>query len=245
MFDFHTHILPAIDDGSKNVTMSLTMLQESSNQGVTDIVLTPHFYADHDSPQEFLQRRMNAANQLEQQLGQLRICPQLLLGAEVHYYRGMGNSAELQNFCIGQSNFVLIEMPFERWSSYMLRDIENVHSRLGLQIIIAHIERYLSLEPPENITALKTGANALFQANADFFLQRSTRRKAIKMLERGEIQLLASDCHNLTTRAPNLGDAVAYIEKRIGNTGLRRIEQRSIQIFRAAGAKVQGGAYDG
>ena len=182
---------------------------------------------------------------LQQQLDQVQYCPQLLLGAEVHYYRGMGSSAELEAFCIGQSNCILIEMPFERWSSYMLRDIENVHARLGLRVIIAHIDRYLSLESPEDIAALKTGANALFQANADFFLQRSTRRKAIKMLDRGEIQLLASDCHNLTTRAPNLGAAVDYIEKKLGDEKLRQIERRSARIFRAAGAELSGGAYEG
>lgn len=238
MFDFHTHILPGIDDGSKSVEMSLDMLRDSWDQGVDGLVLTPHFYADSDSPQRFLKRRTDSFMRLAQQLDEVQYCPQLLLGAEVHYYRGMGNSAELETFCIGKSNFILIEMPFERWSSFMLRDIENVYSRLGFRVIIAHIDRYLSLASPEDIAELKSGAHVLFQANADFFLQRSTRRKAIKMLDRGEIQLLASDCHNLTTRAPNLGDAVDYIEKKLGDERLRQIERRSAQIFRAAGAKI-------
>ncbi len=238
MFDFHTHILPGIDDGSKSVEMSLDMLRDSWDQGVDGLVLTPHFYADSDSPQQFLKRRTDSFMRLARRLDEVQYCPRLLLGAEVHYYRGMGNSSELETFCIGKSNFILIEMPFERWSSFMLRDIENVHSRLGFRVIIAHIDRYLSLASPEDIAELKSGAHVLFQANADFFLQRSTRRKAIKMLDRGEIQLLASDCHNLTTRAPNLGDAVDYIEKKLGDERLRQIERRSAQIFRAAGAKI-------
>ncbi len=43
--DFHTHILPGIDDGSRNVEMSLRMLAAQREQQVDEIVATPHFYA--------------------------------------------------------------------------------------------------------------------------------------------------------------------------------------------------------
>ena len=72
MLDFHTHILPALDDGSESINMSLKMLQESWKQGVDGLVLTPHFYADSDTPQHFLQRRAKAMLQLSQQLGRLK-----------------------------------------------------------------------------------------------------------------------------------------------------------------------------
>ena len=49
MIDFHSHILPGIDDGSKNTQMSLAMIEEEKKQGVHTIVATPHFYADEDS----------------------------------------------------------------------------------------------------------------------------------------------------------------------------------------------------
>ena len=54
MIDFHSHILPGIDDGSKNTQMSLAMIEEEKKQGVHTIVATPHFYADEDSVERFL-----------------------------------------------------------------------------------------------------------------------------------------------------------------------------------------------
>ena len=54
LIDFHTHILPGIDDGSRNVEMSLRMLAAQREQQVDEIVATPHFYAQKDSVEEFL-----------------------------------------------------------------------------------------------------------------------------------------------------------------------------------------------
>ena len=213
--------------------MSVAMLRESVRQGVDGIVFTPHFYADQDSPERFLRRRAEAVERLRPMLDQVPDCPQMLLGAEVHYYAGMGRSTALEQFCIGQSNVVLVEMPFHAWSSSMVQDIESIRTRLGLQVLIAHINRYLN-QPDDYLTALRTDCKALIQANAEFFLDRWTRRKAVRMLERREIDLLGSDCHNMAERAPNLGPAVEYIEGKLGPTILDRIDRRGRPIFRAA-----------
>jgi protein-tyrosine phosphatase len=57
MIDFHTHILPGIDDGSKNIEMTMEMLEEEARQGVTEICATPHFYAHRMSFDSFLEKR--------------------------------------------------------------------------------------------------------------------------------------------------------------------------------------------
>ena len=51
MFDFHTHILPGIDDGSRSVVESLAMLNELTRQEQAGIAATPHFYANRSSPE--------------------------------------------------------------------------------------------------------------------------------------------------------------------------------------------------
>ena len=43
MIDFHNHILPNIDDGSKSLEMTINMLREAEKQGITDIVNTTHY----------------------------------------------------------------------------------------------------------------------------------------------------------------------------------------------------------
>ena len=57
MIDFHTHILPGIDDGSRNSEESIQMLNLEQEQGITKIVFTPHFYANRNSVERFLKRR--------------------------------------------------------------------------------------------------------------------------------------------------------------------------------------------
>ena len=84
MFDCHCHILPGIDDGSKNVQMSLAMLDMEVRQGVEGIIFTPHFYADMNSPETFLRRRERALAELEASLDQLPQVPAYTVGSEVH-----------------------------------------------------------------------------------------------------------------------------------------------------------------
>ena len=67
MIDFHSHILPGIDDGSKNTQMSLAMIEEEKKQGVHTIVATPHFYADEDSVERFLKRRAHSYERLQEE----------------------------------------------------------------------------------------------------------------------------------------------------------------------------------
>ena len=64
MIDYHTHILPEIDDGARNTAMALAMLEEEVNQGVTTVCLTPHFYANEASPSHFLAKREAAYEKL-------------------------------------------------------------------------------------------------------------------------------------------------------------------------------------
>lgn len=46
MIDIHSHVLPGIDDGSKNMSMSLEILQGLEEQGITDLICTPHYIAE-------------------------------------------------------------------------------------------------------------------------------------------------------------------------------------------------------
>lgn len=89
MIDFHSHILPGIDDGSRDIEMSLRMLESSLRQGVTAIALTPHFYADNDTPERFLKRRDESFRELQRVSGSR---PRLLKGAEVYYFPGFSTA---------------------------------------------------------------------------------------------------------------------------------------------------------
>ena len=230
MFDVHCHILPGIDDGSKNVQMSLDMLKMSAEQGVEGIIFTPHFYADMYSPEKFFERRAKALEELEANLGQLTKVPRYTVGAEVHYFRGMSRYDGLEGLCIGKSNYILIEMPFRQWQPNFIDEIEEISAVTGLKVIIAHIERYFD-QDKRLVRRLIDNRDLLIQCNAEFCIERPTACKAMRFFKTGRIDLLGSDCHNLSHRKPDLAEAVEIIEKKDKNGYLDHIWHQSQKIF--------------
>ena len=211
MIDFHTHILPGIDDGSASPEESVQMLRALAEQGVDTVVATPHFSALKQTPEGFVAQRDQALAQLPQEEG----LPQILLGAEVAYFNSMNHCEELQMLQVAQSGLVLVEMPFGSWTDRMVEDICAIPRQLGLMPVLAHIERYDRKDQFPRYQALLQD-QALIQCNAQFFLKGLAKHRAMRMLAAGEIQFLGSDCHNMAHRPPNIGEAVAQIRKKFG-----------------------------
>ncbi len=216
MIDFHMHVLPALDDGSRNLFISLAMLERSVEQGIRTIAATPHFYARDNSPEQFLRRRQKAYDKLVSAMAidEDWKPPRLLLGAEVHFFDGMSAVEDLEKLCLEGTDFLLLEMPFTRWTDRMLREVDEMISR-GIEPVAAHIERYMDIQPGKTMRRFLE-KEVLIQTNASFFLNKKTERKALQMLAREQIHFLGSDAHNLTTRAPNLGPARDLIRKKLG-----------------------------
>ena len=70
IIDFHTHVLPGIDDGSCNVEESIALLRKEAEQGITHVIATPHFYPRYDTPEHFLERRAEAEAILREEMRQ-------------------------------------------------------------------------------------------------------------------------------------------------------------------------------
>lgn len=212
--DFHSHILPGIDDGSQSVAESLALLRLQKEQGVEIVAATPHFYANHTSVEEFLSRRERALGELLPSLP--ADAPQIVPGAEVRYYEGISRLAQLNALRIGNSKVLLLEMPFSPWTEYTVRELVDLCNQSGLRPVLAHIERYLRFQNPRVWERL-LDSGMLMQVNASFFNEFRTRRKAMRMLAYGEAHLIGSDCHNLTDRPPQLQKAYDLIRKKLGD----------------------------
>ncbi len=206
--DIHSHVLPNMDDGSKSTLESRRMLIKSEEQGIRYLAATPHFYPEENSPEQFLERRQEAADQLRQewQPG----LPKILLGAEVYYFDGISRAVEISRLCIEGTSLLLLEMPFVPWTDRMLAEVRYLNERSDLTILLAHIERYLRFQRKRVWDELLE-AGILMQCNADFFIHLRTRYKALGMLKKGRIHFLGSDCHNMSARPPHLGEAVRLI----------------------------------
>lgn len=230
MTDFHSHILPGIDDGASNVKESLKMLTMMQEQGVQRVVATPHFYANHDHPRRFLERRQNAENALRKALRNVK-APRMYMGAEVHYFDGMSDCELLEELAIHGSKYLLVEMPNSVWTERHYRELVGIYQKNGITPVIAHIDRYISPFQTHGIPEDLAELPVLVQANSSFFTRCRTRKLALRLLRKGQIHLLGSDCHNLTDRKPNLSEATQIIQNNLGIDALKRIAQYEDKVL--------------
>lgn len=214
MIDWHSHILPGMDDGSRNVDESRSMLKALGEQGIETIIATPHFDADSDSVDTFLERRSVAHQLLHEAC--MENSQRILCGAEVRYYPGIRKLVGLERLSIESTNLLLLEMPVDRWSTNTIKEITNLAGTRSLTIILAHIERYIFLQQKGTLEHLCENGVRM-QVNASFFHSCLTKRKALGLLATGKIHFIGSDCHNMTSRPPRIGEAYQLIERRMGD----------------------------
>lgn len=214
MVDFHSHILPCIDDGSKSLKESIQLLDMLSQQGVSSVVATPHFYADQRSVERFLIRRQEAYSQLTEAMQEHH--PLVRLGAEVRYYPGISRLDGLDRLCIVGTRVLLLEMPVSRWSDSTLRELLEIAVSQDLTLVLAHIERYVFMQRAGVFEELLNNG-VLMQVNASFFTDWFTRCRAFRLMDRNAVHLLGSDCHGVRTRPPQIGEATRLLYKKYGD----------------------------
>lgn len=223
MTDFHTHILPEIDDGSSGLDESVDMLHSLFEQGVTKVVATPHFYANFSSPDRFLKKRNESWGRLREVLdGDM---PKVTLGAEVHYYEGISHSEQLRDFCIGNTRLLLLEMPVTPWNDRMIESVLDLGARNNIKVILAHIERYFPIQDKEIWKYFRQNG-VLLQLSAELFEKRRDRKLALKLISSGIVTMLGSDCHNMEMRPPNMSVATHRIEKELGSSFLEKFNAK-------------------
>lgn len=232
LVDFHTHILPNFDDGSKSVEESIQMLTLESEQGIKEVVLTPHFYPTEDDPKTYLERRKRAYETLVLEASKYEGLPTLYLGAEVYYFDGIGKWEGLKDLTIENTNYVLIEMPLAPWTNRMYKELEDIAHNLGLIPIIAHMDRYIAPFKTHDIPNKLAKLPVLVQVNSSFFLKPKTSFMAFKLLKDGKIQLVGSDCHNMEYRLPNMQVTINKIVSKLGLEMIENINAYEKQILK-------------
>lgn len=209
--DFHTHVLPNMDDGSKSAEESIKMLEEMKNQGVEHVVFSSHFYPSGEPMEYFLERREKAFMILKNAIKNNDV-PKCYLGGEVAYFKGISRVENLKELCIEGTNYILIEMPFMEWKPFVIDELYEIVEEHNIIPILAHIECFFEFGNKKTIIKLaKEGF--IMQSNADFFLGKENKL-AMSLLKDGVISVIGSDSHNLTTRKPNLGLAVVEIKNK-------------------------------
>ena len=203
LFDFHSHILPKMDDGSTDFRASLEMLRALSKQGVTDVFCTPHFLPMHESTADFICRRKNSYEALRayiKSLGEQNL-PNIKLGAEIRVTRNI-SEADLGGLEYEGISALLLELPRETLSRQIVKQICNLCVTKRYIPIIAHLDRYKWFKP-KDIHILSDIPDVVFQFNTDALSHFFTKRAILKLARDGHYILFGSDCHNTTDRAAN------------------------------------------
>ena len=230
--DIHCHILPGMDDGCRSVEESAQVMQLSLAGGVTKMVATPH-YDPNEPVEQFLARREESEQTLRQYLAEQKLdVPDFCCGAEVAYIQGISQMEGLERLCLGNSRYLLLELPRTVWTGEVVRDLDNLHLR-GMIPILAHMERYLYTQSKTLIAQLLQ-RGPLVQMNAEHLLRFRFGGKGVKLLKKNVVHLLGSDSHGPEYRPPNLGEAVALLEKKKMHNVLLQLEDLSNEIFRDA-----------
>lgn len=232
-YDMHCHVLPGMDDGCKQCQESAKVLEKSFQQGIKGLAATPHYYPQ-ETVSHFLRRRQKAFDKLQEYLEIKNVnSPEICLGAEVAYHSGLINETDINKLCYGNSSFLLLEMPFMKWQSNVLRDVQGFRSMHGITPVIAHLERYLKIQDKSVIEEL-LGFDVIVQMNAGYIIDFWGWHQAKKMLQNGTVQILGSDCHGLSKRPPNLGMAMDRLKKKGFEDCINEINDLSCRIFNAA-----------
>lgn len=228
VIDFHSHILPAVDDGSKDLSTSIHMIERCMEQGVTDIVATPHFYAMESSVERFLGRREEAYDRLEEKLLEKRSpeeLPHIYLGAEVAFFRGISRAEHLEDMTIEGTDIFLVEMPFAPWTNSDIEEVEWMLKHTKLKIMLAHLERYLRISENKRGIERLLELPLTVQMNAGSLLDWKQRGKVLRLLKKSDVCVLGSDCHGIHHRPSNLSEGREAVEKKLGHNFLERMDR--------------------
>ncbi len=212
MIDFHTHVLPRLDDGAKDSKAALAILQKEKQQGVTCVLCTSHYYGKKYAPEQFLDHRNASYARIKEEVPEGL---SLRLGAEVHFTGvNVTKYDELRRLCIEGTDYILIEFPFlQKWSGELFNRLADFAAETDCIPIIAHVERYREvLKNPALINEL-LAMGCLLQANTSAFLNRKEKGFAFALLRRNAVHCIGTDAHDEITRAPNWTEVKEAVEK--------------------------------
>ncbi len=226
MVDTHSHLLPAVDHGSPDLSTSLCMARVAAEAGVGTVVCTPHLY-EYDVV--VLQRAQEAVSQLRNALLEENIALELRLGFEATTeVVADADRKELQSLVIegsavdGSEGAIIIEMPFQGWPVFLEETVFRLSTE-GFIPVIAHPERNDRVQNDLSLLEKLMAAGAVLQGTAGSLsplFRRSSQRTFHELLVRGWFSLLASDAHADTRYTYSLVPLVEELAGRVSDSTL-------------------------
>ena len=221
VIDFHSHVLPRIDDGSHSSEESLGMLQISASQGIDVMEATSHFYATEDRVSSFMNQELTKEERI----------PRLIMGAEVAFFTGISRAERLEELTYEGTDLLLLEMPFTKWNKSEIEEVRYILERRKLRVMLAHLERFLMIPGNKKRIYELMELPVYVQINAGSFERWGERRQILKMIRKKEQIFLGSDCHGLNHRVPNLKNGREALEKMMGSTFIDKMDKEAAVLL--------------
>ena len=197
MIDIHSHLLYGIDDGSKSIEDSIDIIENLSEIGYTDIILTPH-YISHTKYSSSRDNNLILLDTLKKSLNEKGIKINLYLGNEIYINHHISDLLEREEISsLNDSKYLLIELPMNGEYDYM--DVFEDLIYDGYVVILAHPERYHAFQRDFDKIYELEEIGVYFQCNIESILG-SYGKAAIKMVKRmfkeKKVSFLATDIHH-------------------------------------------------
>lgn len=200
MVDLHSHILPAIDDGPKEIEESIEIVKNAVKNGVTDIVVTPHYIEGsiYDADYKIKKEKLNL---LIDRLKKERVKINIYLGNEVFVSEHIIDLLKKGKInTLNNTRYLLFELPLNNVYNGALDLVFNLRS-IGCIPIIAHPERYQIFKDNPELISKFLDEGALFQCNiGSFFGKYGKHAKELVnlLVNHHAVHFISSDVHHKT-----------------------------------------------
>lgn len=232
MIDLHSHILPGLDDGSKNIEETIEMARISVSEGINKIVATPH----HRKPRYLTKKEdvLGKTIYINSILKQKNIDLKIYTGMEIRMSRDIPE--KLRNdelLSLNESKYILIELPFKEELDYT-EDVLHEIKILGYIPVIAHPERYQVVMNDPNYVKKLIEDGCLIQINSNSLTgQFGTECKQVAeiLVKHRMVHLVSTDSHSSRNRSPRVKYGIERMKKISDENYVESIISNAHKVF--------------
>ena len=224
MIDFHTHILPNIDDGSKSIEETFNLIKEAKEAGFEGIICTSHYmenYYETDRPE-----REVWINAIHENLKNKNIEMNLYLGNEIYMSDNIIKLLEDgKATTMNDTSYVLFELPLNV-EPMNLYDMVYEMQQYKIVPILAHPERYSFVQTDPELIYDLIDKGVLMQANYGSIVGQYGKKAQMivqKFLENNMIHMLGTDAHRQNTIYPKIPEILVELKSLIGEEKLNEL----------------------
>jgi protein-tyrosine phosphatase len=230
--DIHSHILPGVDDGVTDIKETLKMVEIAYNEGIRTMVCTPHYIPDlyNINVEQLRQIFDEVVKKVKRKYPDFR----LVLGHEINYTDNILKTLkDGEALTLGDSNYCLIEFNIMAPYETIFQAIRTLAAG-GYRPIISHIEKYECLNHKEDLWQQLIHSGAYTQMNYSSIPGNLFDRHnfyCLKMIEKGLVHFLGTNCHNTKHQSPEIKHAIHVLDRKIDKKIINRITQENGQMM--------------